>query len=115
MKKVIKKKHHPKTAAEEEYHNRVAQLPCAINNEDCNYRGRGTVVHHKTGAGMSLRSSHYLVMPLCFNHHDAQTPLKFGHSVHKGTRSFEANYRTQDEMIAETYAALDFTPPEDEE
>lgn len=90
---------------ESEYMAAVATLPCSVNNRDC---GGRLEVHHKTGAGMAKRADHYDTMPLCFNHHSAQTPLKFGHSVHKGTRTFEATYGTQDEMIAKTKKLLAF-------
>lgn len=80
--------------AEREYLSRVAQLPCMVNNSDCS---PGVEIHHKLSGG--VRASHYDTMPLCFNHHSAQTPLAFGESIHKGTKSFEAKYGTQDEML----------------
>jgi len=102
----------PRTKDEEAYHARVAALGCYLKHTgDC---GGRLEVHHKTGAGMALRASHYDVIPLCFNHHSEQTRLKFGHAVHKGTRTFESNYGTQDEMIANVQARLNFTPPTEE-
>lgn len=101
----------PRTKQETEYHARVAALGCQINNNQC---GGRLEVHHKTGAGMGKRASHYDVIPLCFNHHSAQTPLPFGHAVHKGTRSFEQRYGTQDDMIAMVQSLLNFQPPTEE-
>ena len=91
------------TKEERLYLAQVALLPCSVSNRDC---GGRLEVHHKTGAGMAQRASHYDTMPLCFNHHSAQTPLPFGHSVHKGTKSFEERYGSQDEMIAKTKALI---------
>jgi hypothetical protein len=85
-----------KTQAEREYMEKVASLPCYVSNHEC---GGSVEVHHKTGAGMAKKASNFDVMPLCFNHHSAQTPLGYGHSVHKGTKLFEGLYGTQDHMI----------------
>lgn len=93
----------PQTKKEREYMEKVASLGCYVNNKDC---GGPLEVHHKTGAGMGLRASHYGTMCLCFNHHSAQTPLPFGHAVHKGTKTFEENYGTQEEMIKWTKEQL---------
>ena len=95
------------TKKEREYMGKVKMLPCYVSNSQCS---AGVQAHHKIGPG--ARASHYDTMPLCFNHHQQQSPLGFGHSVHNGTRTFEANYATQDEMIAHTKKAiseLDFT------
>lgn len=84
---------------------KVASLGCYVGENLPQYRhecGGRVEVHHKTGAGMGRRASHFETMPLCTNHHSAQTPLAFGKSIHKGTKTFEKNYATQDEMIAWT-------------
>lgn len=72
--------------------SRVAELGCMI----CK---RPAQLHHPTGAGWGLRSSHMDVIPLCFDHHSEQTTLPFGYSVHKGTKSFEARFGTQEELL----------------
>jgi len=87
-----------------EHFERVAALGCAIANQDC---GGKLELHHPTGAGWGLRSDDEEVIPFCFNHHSAQTPLAFGHSVHKGTRTFEKNYGTQKELLEKTRRLLD--------
>lgn len=92
------------------YLARVRALPCIIGalfpiaKKHC--WGR-TEAHHKTGAGMGRKASDYDTMPLCFNHHSAQTRLAFGHSVHKGQKTFEATYMTQEKLIAETRRMLE--------
>ena len=94
-----------KTKAEKIYTAKVALLPCYVWANHPEYRkecgGKGEI-HHKTGAGMAKRASHYDVVKLCFNHHSSQTPLGFGCSIHKGKRTFEAKIATQDVMIAWT-------------
>lgn len=102
----------PRTKDEIEYHARVAELGCHL--AVTGMCGGRLEIHHKTGAGMARRASHYDVIPLCFNHHSAQTPLPFGHAVHKGTRSFEQRYGSQDDMIKMVQALLNFTPPTEE-
>jgi hypothetical protein len=67
-----------------------------------------TEVHHKLVAGKGIRASDYDTCPYCFAHHSAQTPLPFGHAVHKGTKSFEANYGTQEEHVKKTQLALGY-------
>ncbi|WP_206120532.1 hypothetical protein [Rhizobium laguerreae] len=45
-------------------------------------------------------------IPLCFAHHSAQSPLPYGHAIHKGTKSFEAIYGTEAELLTPTFAML---------
>lgn len=85
---------------EKEYMERVRALGCVVGF----FHGRAECspkieVHHPTGAGMGLKANHYDTIPLCFNHHSAQTPLSFGSAVHKGNKSFEERYGTQREMV----------------
>ena len=101
--KRFNKKRKP-TMAESEHYAKVAQLGCIIRNGDC---GGKLELHHPTGAGMALKASNMEVVPLCFNHHSAQTPLKFGHSVHKGTKTVESIYGTQKELLAKTLELLE--------
>lgn len=75
---------------------RVAELGCLI----C---GKSPQIHHKTGAGMGKKAPYKQTMPLCIDHHTAGA---FGECVHNGTKSFEAKYGTQDEMIAKTHELL---------
>lgn len=73
--------------------SRVASLGCIISNSDC---CRGVEVHHKTGAGMGLKSSNYDVIPLCANHHRTGG---YKVAIHAGTKTWESIYGTQDELI----------------
>jgi len=62
----------------------------------CIICGKPPEIHHKTGAGMGLRADNKDTMGLCHSHHRTG---KFGHAVHNGTKTFEKNYGTQDELI----------------
>ena len=90
-----------KSKEEKDYHNKVAQLTCMARG--CN--STEVMVHHKTGAGMALRSSHYDVMPLCHYHHQGGN---FGECVHNGTKTFERKYGSQRAMVRLTKYLLGF-------
>jgi hypothetical protein len=73
-------------------------------------------VHHciggRFGSGMGKRSSHFHVIPLCLKCHRHGD---YGHCVHNGTREFEKNYKTQEQMLKETIRKLygeSFNPPD---
>jgi hypothetical protein len=93
----------PASAAEKKHMSQVASLGCIIKDITC---GGRLELHHPTGAGMAKRASHFDVIPLCFNHHSAQTPLPFGYSVHKGTKTFESRYGTQQELLEKVKSKL---------
>lgn len=86
------------TTAQIKKMERVAQLGCYVwhhfpdRRKEC---GGRLEVHHKLGEGRN----HDKITCLCTNHHSAQTPLPFGYAVHKGTKSFEERYATQQEMV----------------
>jgi|SRR5579859_5706539 len=97
------------TATEKAYHDKVRALGCIIpyitgSHADCRILGEGVELHHPTGAGLGLRSSHYDVLPICFAHHSAQTHLKC--SVHKCTQTFESLYGTQMELVGKVKELL---------
>lgn len=92
-----------RTKAVKSHMDAVSQLGCIIRNKDC---GGRLELHHPTGAGLALKADDMEVIPLCFNHHSAQTPLKFGNSVHKGTKTFEIIYGTQKELLEKVRAKL---------
>lgn len=87
--------------AEKAWMNAIAQLPCCVNNQDCCL---GLELHHIMDHGR--RIGHLHTIPLCFNHHQAQTPLPYGEAVHKGIKTFEAKYGTQMEMLERTKQAV---------
>jgi len=88
-----------KTKAEKAYHAKVAELPCAACGAE-----PPSLVHHKTGAGMGLKASHWNVMPLCPMCH------QYGkNAVHASLKNFTKIYGSQDEMIRLTKEQLGIT------
>ena len=78
------------TKAEKDHMDAVRELGCLI----C---GRYAQIHHVTGHAYGSRSN-MRVVSLCADHHQNNA---FGHALHNGTKTFEANYMTQAAMLAE--------------
>ncbi len=93
----------PPTLAERRHMACVAALGCVV----CRNIGLGptpAAIHHiREGQGMSERASHYLVIPLCADHHQHG-----GHGValHAGQATFERIYGTELDLLAQTIADL---------
>ena len=83
------------TKAEREYMSKVAELGCFICHAPAE-------IHHKTGAGMGLKSSNYDVIPLCPNHHRGNEGI---HQIGKIT--WEEMFGTQEGMIKRIRSILD--------
>lgn len=82
--------------------DRVAELGCVL----CRHLGYGETpasLHHiREGQGMSQRASDWMVVPLCWAHHQGKEGL---HGL--GTRAFEARYRMSElDLLAKTIEAL---------
>ena len=76
---------------EREHLAKVASLGCVI----CGLRQ--TEVHHlRSGMGMGQRSSHFRTIPLCHVHHRTGG---FGVAIHGGTREFQRNFGTEEELL----------------
>ena len=83
------------TAKEKRHMARVADLGCLVCASPAE-------LHHiREGQGMSQRSSNYLTIPLCPFHHRGEL------SIHADKRQFEALYRNELELLAETIEALE--------
>lgn len=92
-----------KTDAERKYHQRVAELGCAV----CRRLGYGATpaqVHHqRTGQGWG-RADHYDVAPLCVEHHTGKTGV---HSM--GRAEFERFYGFSEvDLVNETKEILGY-------
>jgi hypothetical protein len=96
-----------KTKAEAEHLQRVTELPCCVPG--CYHQVQA---HHILRVGR--RISHWHTIPLCFDHHQAQSRLPYGFAVHKGTKEFEKRFGTQWEMLERTCETLGipYPPPE---
>lgn len=95
-------------AADRAHLSRVAALGCVVVFPDSGERccSLAEIHHPRAGQGMGQRAEHSQAIPLCFAHHSAQSPLPFGHAIHKGQKSFEATYGTEAEMLARTRELL---------
>ena len=92
------------TDAERKHMNRVAQPGCAVCWRLHGPHDPGPVeLHHpRAGVGLSRRSSHMDVVPLCVDHH------RGNYSVHGlGTKGFAKHYGfTEADLLAETLERL---------
>ena len=84
------------TKAEQDHMDAVRELGCLI----CR---RYAQIHHVTGHAYGSRSN-LRVLPLCADHHQN---LGYGHALHNGTKQFEANYKTQAEMLEQVNRELE--------
>lgn len=76
-----------------DWKNLVAELGCII----C---GRPANLHHpRMCQGMAQRSPDWLCIPLCPDHHQHGG---HGVAIHAGQATFEQNYGTESELLAET-------------
>ena len=86
----------PRTKAEIAYHSKVAALGCIL--PDCH---APACIHHiREDQGTSMRASHFLVVPLCFEHHQGDF------SIHNSKRQFENIYGSELDLLAETIKQL---------
>lgn len=85
----------------------MAELACWVKLTPYGRCGSPAEIAHRNGAGWALKSSNYDVIPLCPYHHRLGG---FGKCLDNGTKTFEAKYGSQDEMIAEVQAELCYIP-----
>ena len=90
-------------AAERYYMELVAELGCLV----CRNQGLGYVpcqLHHiRDGYGISQRAPHYLVVPLCPEHHkDGGNGVAF----HAGKQTFQGLYGSEMDLLAQTIELL---------
>ena len=81
-----------------EYLDRVASLGCCV----CSNNGHldsPAEIHHIGNGTMGKRANNREVIPLCHIHHRTGNN---GIAVHAGRKSFEANFGTEQELLAQT-------------
>ena len=90
------------TKAEKLHMSRVAALGCRVC---CNEFGLHSEpeLHHIGNGTMGKRASNLEVIPLCSMHHRLGG---IGVSIHSGRKSFEANFGTERELLAQTLELL---------
>ena len=74
--------------------NLVASLGCMV----C---GMPAELHHvMMGTGLSQRSDHFMVIPLCGVHHRTG---QYGEALHAGVAAFEDRYGTEKELLTQVH------------
>jgi len=87
------------TKAERDHLSRVASLGCICPLPDRLGMTRCEApaeIHHLLNGTIGRKASNFEVIPLCPYHHRTGP---FGHAVHNGTKTFEARYGSQREML----------------
>lgn len=81
----------------------VAKLGCIACKAKGHFTPEVEIHHVRMGNGMGQRSDHFSVLPLCHRHHRTG-----GHGVafHAGKLTWEAEFRTEAELLAEVRAAV---------
>ena len=83
------------------YKDKIASLPCVVCRHLGETGGAVSLHHVREGQGMGQRASDYLVVPLCFEHHQGPGGI---HGL--GTRGFEARYKLSElDLLAMTIKA----------
>jgi len=83
------------TLALRAYKSMVADLGCIVD-----LCGAPAMLHHpRFAAGLSQRSSDWLVIPLCQEHHQTGG---HGVAIHAGQTTFERLYGTEEDLLAKT-------------
>lgn len=88
--------------AESDHCERVASTGCVV----CMNQGIDSPlveIHHIGNGAMGKRASNYQVLPLCFNHHRGGG---HGVAVHAGKKTWEANFGTEKELLAQVLEAI---------
>ena len=90
------------TKAEKLHMSRVAALGCRVC---CNEFGLHSEpeLHHIGNGAMGKRATNYEVIGLCFLHHCGGG---IGVAIHAGRKSFESNFGTERELLAQTLELL---------
>ena len=88
--------------ADKEYMGMVADLGCIVchNQGNCDSPAE---IHHIGNGTMGKRSSNVDIIPLCHIHHRTGNN---GIAVHAGRKSFEANFGTEQELLAQVKGML---------
>ncbi len=83
--------------------SRVAELGCIVSVGGIRCEAPCELHHVTIRKGMGLRASHKDILGLCPKHHRTGG---FGVAVHAGVRTWEANWGTQEDLLALTREML---------
>lgn len=84
------------TPTQKERWNKIIGLGCSI----C---ARPAEIHHLTGAGMGIKSSHYDTIPLCPDHHRLGG---YGVAIHAGKKGWERAFGLQETHLEAVNARI---------
>lgn len=84
------------TKSDKERFSKLSSLGCIICKSPAE-------IHHLTGAGMGMKSSHDRTIPLCHRHHRTGG---YGVAVHAGQAVWEEKFGTQEELLVTTNGML---------
>lgn len=90
------------TKAEKLHISRVSALGCCICRNEFGLHSEPEL-HHIGNGAMGKRASNLEIIPLCFLHHRGGG---IGVAIHAGRKSFEANFGTERELLAQTLELL---------
>jgi hypothetical protein len=97
------------TTAEQAFMDAVASIGCIACLAD-GYENVRISIHHIDGR--TKDGAHYLVLPLCGEHHQQDDSDPMGRiAVHPNKKRFEQKYGTQRELLAECIAIISGTDP----
>lgn len=80
---------------EKKHWQRIANIPCIVGPEGCNYRGLPVTIHH-CGTGAGGRKNHMKVLPLCWEHHLGKEGID-GKRISK--REWQLRYGQEDILL----------------
>ena len=88
--------------ADSDYMGKVADLGCIVclNN---GYFDTPAEIHHIGNGTMGKKATNHETIPLCVEHHRKGNN---GVAVHAGRKSFEANFGTEQELLAQVKGLL---------
>ena len=88
--------------ADKDYMGMVAGLGCIVCRSNGDYDSPAEI-HHIGNGTMGKRASNHEIIGLCHIHHRTGNN---GIAVHAGRKSFEANFGTEQELLAQTLELL---------
>ena len=103
----------PPTAEEARFMNKMGALPCIACLKD-GWTNNTISLHHIDGR--TKPGAHFLVLPLCGEHHQQDDTDPRGRiSVHGRKATFQARYGTERELLAECIGMLEIDICDDHE
>lgn len=90
------------TKAEKLHMSRIAALGCIICRNEFGLHSEPEL-HHIGNGTMGKRATNYEILPLCPMHHRLGG---IGVAIHSGRKSFESNFGTERELLAQTLELL---------